>query len=65
MDNKGLNEVKVLAGDVPNIGSPFNSSSNQPSIRGEAVDFCAISNLEFSYNCSGIRVLNCDITPIA
>ena len=39
MANKGLNKVRVGAGDVPNIGSVTNSNSYKPAIRGEAAVF--------------------------
>ena len=66
MANKGLNKVGIWAGDIPNIGSVTSCCCNKPAIRGEtAVCHCFISHMEFSHNCSGVRVLDCNIISIA
>ena len=65
MANKGPNKVRVRAGDVPNISSGINSSSNKLAIRGETAVFGLIGHGEFSQDYSGVRVLNCDDISIA
>ena len=65
MTNKGLNKVRVWAGDVPNIGSKISSSSNKLAIRGETAVAGLIGHSEFSQDCPGVRVLNCDDISIA
>ena len=61
MANKGFSGVRVWVGDVPNIGSATSSSSNKPAIWRETAVLDIITNyMEFSHNCFGIRVLNCD-----
>ena len=66
MANKGLNKARVWASDIPNIGNATSSSCNKPAIWGETAVFgFFISHMEFSHNCFGIRVLNCDNIPIA
>ena len=66
MANKGLNRVRVRAGDDPNIDSFASCYCNEPAIRGETAAMSIIIDyMEFSYNFSRIRVLNHDNPPIA
>ena len=61
MANKGLNEVRVWGGNVPNIGSSISSCCNKLAIRRETpVSSFTTGHMEFSHSCSGIRFLNCD-----
>ena len=61
MANKGLNKVRVWGGNIPNIGNLSNSSCHKLAIRRETAVFsCITGHMEFSYSCSGIRLLNCD-----
>ena len=59
MSNEGFNEVRVCAGDIPNIGSGISSNSYKSAIGGEAAT-CRINVCgTFGHNYSRIRVLNC------
>ena len=66
MANKGLNKMRVWAGDVPNIGSVSSSSCNQLAIKRETAVLSPMTgHMEFSHNCSGIKSLNCNNILIA
>ena len=61
MVSEGLNNVRVRAGDIPDIGSIPSSNSHKPIVRGEAAATnIFIGYLEFGHNYSRIRVLDCE-----
>ena len=60
MANKGIDEVRAQAGNVPNVDNATSSNSYRFSIRGETTMKYPFGYIELSHNFTIMSVSNCD-----